>query len=103
MLLQKLPEFMDDDDSRDGLAASVQADPARLIISQLRWMMVIEDPELLLAELMNVLPVCPALPGRLQLTELMQVCSHRIKCELITFLPEILQPGQHHVSKSASV
>ncbi|XP_047315356.1 Fanconi anemia group D2 protein homolog [Impatiens glandulifera] len=70
MLLEKLPEYFDDDDT----SSSVSPSMPRLILNQFRWLDFLVDSEAFSEKLLQILSVCPVY----------------LKKELIGSLPEII-------------
>lgn len=78
MLLEKLPEYFDDDGGAlDGLP--LQDDVGRLIVSQFRWLDFLVDADAFVEKLVEVLSVAPP----------------RLKKEIIGSLPEIVGDQSH--------
>ncbi|KAL1536039.1 Fanconi anemia group D2 protein isoform X3 [Salvia divinorum] len=77
MLLEKLPEFFDVDplvSARGSYSLHLDEDVARLILNQLRWLDFLVNAEAFAEKLLQVLTICP----------------HHLKKEIIGSLPEIV-------------
>eukprot|EP00899_Mesostigma_viride_P005633 jgi/Mesvir1/15070/Mv14717-RA.1 len=75
ILLEKLPELLADEDSRNLQATSLP----QLIISQLRWLEFVEEPAALTSKLLDMLPLCPP----------------DLRNDLLSLLPDITPVDQH--------
>lgn len=74
MLLEKLPEYFDENPEHFSSSLSLEDDLARLIINQFRWLDFVVDPNAFADKLMQVLSICPL----------------HLKKEIIGSLPEII-------------
>ncbi|KAL3701169.1 hypothetical protein R1sor_019191 [Riccia sorocarpa] len=80
-LLEKLPEYVgEDEDGSLGLQALMDSIP-RLILSQFRWLEYVVDSRTLTTKLLEVLTICPL----------------SLKKEIISFLPELIVDADHEM------
>ncbi|KAL2650478.1 hypothetical protein R1flu_018606 [Riccia fluitans] len=80
-LLEKLPEYVGEDEGGSlGLPALMESIP-RLILSQFRWLEYVVDSRSLTAKLLEVLTICPL----------------SLKKEIISFLPELIIDADHEI------